>query len=54
MKLYFDTVEDRKWTAESLRLINKNIGTGTNALGDYMACSTNHLGIQSLQGTYLR
>ena len=24
----------------------------TNTLGDYMACSTNHLGIQTLQGTF--
>lgn len=49
-QLYYDTIKDRKWNTESLGIINKNVGLGINALGDYMACSTNHLGIETLQG----
>ena len=55
-----------KWTADSLHIMNDNMFgqhqvmrdqlqvTHTNmtkSLGDYMACSTNHLGIQTLEAT---
>lgn len=63
--MYYDYVKEREWTHDSLSRINKNIGEGhqqmfiqlgqqhanvTNTLGDYMECSMNHLGIQTLQG----